>query len=254
MKHIHITLDLPLMPCLRLLIVWNECACLFVCLCVSVCVLCVGGVNVLVALCTPALSFACLDMSIFSPFLSLKWNTPYHSLTHTRAHTYAYTYKKGDTRCTLDNCDTTHTESQITHSEQRVWVVARATDASKLSIFIPQKKLFHFKVIFNIWVKTRYSHLITKEDMKSWRKELKDPREAKLIVLPLVFMALKCRLNIKHGQRHSCIHPSFSWLHLLNPAFLHLGKWQRVQEVTIFGWGKLCWAASINCYLVIGIY
>lgn len=23
MKHIHITLDLPLMPCLRLLIVWN---------------------------------------------------------------------------------------------------------------------------------------------------------------------------------------------------------------------------------------
>lgn len=139
--------------------------CLFVC--VSVCVLCVGGVNVLVALCTPALSLACLDMSIFSPFLSLKWNTPYHSLTHTRAHTHAYTYKKGDTRCTLDNCDTTHTESQITHSEQRVWVVARATDVSKLSIFIPQKKLFHFKVIFNIWLKTRYYHLITKEDMKS---------------------------------------------------------------------------------------
>lgn len=44
MKHIHITLDLPLMPCLRLLIVWKTK--------MSVCVLmCVEGVgvNVLVA-------------------------------------------------------------------------------------------------------------------------------------------------------------------------------------------------------------
>lgn len=73
--------------------------------------------NVLVALCTLALSLACLDMSI-SFKVSVKHPL---SLSHTCVH-----IKKGDTpgTRTLNNSDTTNTESQLTHNEQRVWVAA----------------------------------------------------------------------------------------------------------------------------------
>lgn len=79
--------------------------------------------------------------------LKFLWNTSYLSLTHPHMRTC----KKGDTPYTrtLNNSDTTNTESQLTHNEQQVWVAAWATDISNLFWSSRlRRKRFHSQVIF----------------------------------------------------------------------------------------------------------
>lgn len=92
MKHIHITLDLPLMPCLRLLIVWNECACLHVCLCVCVCV-CIVCRRCECPCCSlHSRSQSCMSrhvdiLALFKFKVKHPLSLPYtHVLTHMRTH------------------------------------------------------------------------------------------------------------------------------------------------------------------------
>lgn len=140
MKYIHITLDLPLMPCLRLLIVWN--IKMSVRVSMSVFVSWVEEEEVWMSLLNSS-SQSCMSRHV-NILISLS-KTPLISLTHTHMRTH----KMGDTppahahSITL----TLHTLSHTNYREQQVWEAVGAADISNLFWFSRLRRwrfhLFH---------------------------------------------------------------------------------------------------------------
>lgn len=151
MKRIHITPDLPLMPRLRLLIVWNAN--------MSVCV------EVWMSL-LHCRSQSCMSRHVnILALVEFQWNTPY--LSHTHMHAYMHVKKKR--RHPLHSRTqalsiTLHTLSHKLHtvSSRSGWLPERLIYQS----FWYSHLRKNIEVIFIIWTKSRCCDLITEEAMK----------------------------------------------------------------------------------------